>query len=473
VNILVAGATGYVGSLLVPKLIEKGHNVRCLARNPEKAKSLFPEYVEIVKGDVLSPETLRDGMKGIEVAYYLVHAMGAWGDFKNRDAISASNFGNAAARAGIKRIIYLGGLGKNDDKLSPHLKSRHQTGKLLGISGVPVTELRASIIIGAGSASFEITRDLVKRLPFMVTPKWVNSLCEPIGIDDVLFYLTSCVEEEKTVGQILEIGGGDILTYMDMMRQVGEIMGRRFIALKVPVLTPKLSAYWLNLVTSVPMSLAFPLVEGLKNDTICTDNTIRELIPHKTMKFKDAVTKALEKGKTDFLEARWTQAYVDRGSEPEKRNSYEILRCERLVFSAYTPEKIFHHIKAIGGDKGWYYGNTMLRLRGILDRLMGGIGNRTGRRDPHNLRVGDTVDFWRVEKYEENKYVKLVSEIMLPGMLWLEFIVENNGEKTVLREIFSFIPDGLIGYIYWYIFLPVHIVIFTNMAKEIVKQCSE
>jgi uncharacterized protein YbjT (DUF2867 family) len=474
-KILVAGGTGYVGSLLVPALLKKGYKVRCLARNPDKVKSRAWHDIEVMKGDVLDRESLKKALKGIDMAYYLVHAMGARGDFCHRDSLSASNFGHACAGAGVKRIIYLGGLGSDDDKtLSTHLKSRHQVGRLLGVSGVPVTELRASIIIGAGSASFEITRDLVKKLPLMITPKWVNSLCEPVAIDDVLYYLVECVENELTTGQILEIGGGETLTYLDMMRQIGEVMGKRFFVIKVPVLTPKLSAYWLNLVTSVPMSLAFPLVEGLKNDTICNDSTIRELIPYKTMSFKDAVRKALEKENTDFLESRWTYAFFDTGSDLQKKSSYEILRCERVLVSGATGEKIFHYIKSIGGNTGWYYGNWLFTLRGIFDRILGGIGTRKGRPSKFNLNAGDTVDFWRVDKYEEGKYLKLVSELRMPGILWLEFIASSHSsEKTLFREIFTFIPDGMAGYIYWYLTLPVHLFLFSNMARRIIKKAEE
>ncbi|MEQ8189636.1 MAG: DUF2867 domain-containing protein [Candidatus Eremiobacterota bacterium] len=469
-NILVAGSTGYVGSLLIPALLKHGYKVRCLARNPDKVRSRNWEGAEVIKGDVLDRESLKEAVKGIDIAFYLVHAMGTWGDFVNRDALSASNFGHSCADAGVRRIIYLGGLGKSDDKyLSDHLKSRHQVGKLLGVSGVPVTELRASIIIGAGSASFEITRDLVKRLPLMITPEWVNSLCEPVSIDDVIFYLVSCIEYENTSGKILEIGGGEILTYLDMMRLVGEVMKKRFFVVKVPVLTPKLSAYWLNLVTSVPMSLAFPLVEGLKNDTICTDFTIRDLIPRRTMGFKESVKKALQKENTDFLESRWTYAFFETCSDLQQKSSYEILRCERVVFSEVKGEKIFHCIKSIGGNTGWYYGNWLFTLRGIFDRLIGGIGTRKG--SPPLLNTGDTVDFWRVDKYEEGKYLKLVSELKMPGILWLEFIISSYGsDKSLLREIFTFIPDGIAGYIYWYVTLPVHVFLFSNMAKRIVKK---
>ena len=381
-RILVTGATGYVGGRLVPELIKEGYYIRCLARNPEKVKGRNWKNIDVVKGDVLKPETLAPALEGIDIAYYLIHAMGKWGDFKERDAKSAHNFAEAAKKAGIKRIIYLGGLAYEKDNLSPHLKSRHETGKILASTGIAVTEFRASIIIGSGSASFEITRDLVKNLPFMITPKWVNSLCEPIAIKDVIYYLKECLNFPKTEGEILEIGGGEVLTYLDMMRKTGEVMSRKFYVIKVPVLTPRLSAYWLNLVTSVPMSLAFPLVEGLKNDTVCKDGKIKELMPHETMKFKESVKKALEEERKDFLASRWNEAYTTPLISSKQKVSHEVLRCERVVFSFAKKEKIFQVIKSLGGNRGWIYGNFLLWSRGVLDRLIGGVGTIKGRRHP-------------------------------------------------------------------------------------------
>lgn len=466
-KILVAGASGYVGSRLVPRLLEKGFAVRCLARNPEKLKGRSWKGVEIVKGDVLNPDTLFPALQGIEVAYYLVHAMGNAGDFSENDAVSARNFSRAATEAGVQRIIYLGGLGDEEQNLSEHLQSRQEVGAILGETGIPVTELRASIIIGSGSASFEIIRDLVKKLPLMITPRWVNSLCQPVAIRDVVSYLTLVVEEPRTAGEVYDIGGREVLPYADMMRQVAEVMGTRLRILNVPVLTPRLSAYWLNLVTSVPMSIAFPLVEGLRNDTVCRDNRIRELLPIPLTPFKEAVARALNIEKQYGVESRWTEASTYETAESDA-NHYRLLKDVRVVYTEIAPEKVFRTLQKIGGKTGWYYAGWAWKLRGIFDRMIGGVGMRRGRRHPLDLRVGDTLDFWRVEEFQPEKYLKLRAEMKVPGVAWLEFKVSSEGGKTVLNQTASFKPASWFGVAYWYAMMPFHFFIFRNMARKIV-----
>jgi uncharacterized protein YbjT (DUF2867 family) len=468
-NIFIAGASGYVGSRLVPRLLEKKYPVRCLARNPEKLKGRSWKGVEIVQGDVLKPGTLLPLLQGIDIAYYLVHAMGNSEDFSEKDAVSARNFARAAAEAGVQRIIYLGGLGDEEQNLSEHLKSRQEVGAILGETGIPVTELRASIIIGSGSASFEIIRDLVKKLPLMITPRWVNSLCQPIAIRDVLNYLSGILEEPRTAGQIYDIGGEEKLTYSDMMRLVAEVMGKKLFIIYVPVLTPRLSAYWLNLVTTVPMSIAFPLVEGLRNDTVCRDNRIRELVPIPLTPFNLAVKRALDIEKQQGVESRWTEAssYEVREILPGK---HRCLKDVRVIYCDISPEKIFARVQKIGGDTGWYYANWSWKLRGILDRLIGGMGMRRGRRHPVDLRVGDALDFWRVEEFQAGRYLKLRAEMKVPGVAWLEFKTEKNeAGKTVFQQIASFKPDNWLGSVYWYATSPAHFFIFRNMAKQIVE----
>jgi len=466
-KILVAGASGYVGSRLVPRLTEKGFEVRCLARNPEKLAGRSWKDVEFVKGDVLMPDTLLPALHGIDAAYYLIHAMGNAGDFSEKDAISARNFAEAAAKAGIQRIIYLGGLGDHGDNLSEHLKSRQEVGKILGESGVPVTELRASVIIGSGSASFEIIRDLVKKLPLMITPRWVNSLCQPIAIRDVLNYFIGVLEEPRAAGEVYDIGGREVLPYADMMRQVAEVMGTRLRIFNVPVLTPRLSAYWLNLVTSVPMSIAFPLVEGLRNDTICRDNRIRELLPIPLTPFKEAVARALNIEKQYGVESRWTEASTYQAAEGAA-NRYRLLKDVQVIHTGIAPEKVFRSLQKIGGNTGWYYANWAWKLRGAFDRMIGGVGMRRGRRHPVDLRVGDTLDFWRVVEFQPGKYLKLRAEMKIPGIAWLEFTVGSEGEKTFLNQTASFKPAGWFGVAYWYAMMPFHFFIFRNMARKIV-----
>ncbi len=462
-KILVAGATGYVGGLLVPLLLEKGFPVRCMARNPAKLAAREWKTQDRIAADTLDPSSLDAAMAGIDIAYYLIHAMGSKGDFKRKDIVSARNFAHAAAKAGIQRIIYLGGLGREADGLSDHLRNRQEVGSVLRETGVDVTELRASIIIGAGSASFEIIRDLVKKLPVMITPRWVQSQAEPIAIEDVLFYLIASLEEPRTIDQVLEIGGGDILTYGGMMKQVAAVMNKRLVMIKVPVLTPHLSAYWLNLVTTVPMSLAFPLVEGLKNDTICHDHRIRKWLPGNLIPFQEAVRRALNQKLPD---SRWTEASGESEELLPEEERY-FIKDERLVHTDVRSEKLFGVVQRIGGENGWYYANWIWRLRGFLDRLIGGVGMRRGRRHPVELRVGDAVDFWRLQTMIPGKMIKLRAEMKLPGTAWLQFNVSESAGGSVLEQTAIFEPAGHFGQLYWLVLKPVHFFVFRNMARNI------
>jgi len=468
-KIAVLGASGYVGGRLVPKLIAEGHSVRCLARNPEKLSSRDWPSAEIVYGDVLDAESLAPALQNIDVLYYLVHSMQGKADFKNLDIRAAQNCGMAARAAGVKRIIYLGALAKESPHLSSHLQSRQEVGNILRKAGIELTELRASIIIGSGSASFEIIRDLVKKLPVMITPRWVKSLCEPISIDNVLQYLLACLEEPRTVNQILEIGGGEVLSYGQMMKAVAEVMGKRLLMIPVPVLTPRLSGYWLNIVTTVPMSIAHPLVEGLRNDSVTTDQRIRQWIDIPLLPFKEAVGKALREDQQGLLASRWTEAGNSRPTG-EKPIEQKILQDYRMIESEIPADKIFHSIQTVGGDNGWYYANWLWKLRGILDRMIGGVGLRRGRRHPVDIRVGDAIDFWRVEKYEAGRLLRLKAEMKLPGDAWLELKVRSVSTKNSLFEqTATFLPGNWLGYLYWYAILPLHLLVFRNMAKQIVK----
>ena len=470
-KILLTGASGYVGSRLLLRLIERGYPLRCLARNPAKLTHRHLNRVEIVKGDTLDPSTLNGVFEGIDIAYYLIHSMTDSANFEEKDIHSAQNFVTAAREAGVKRIIYLGGLGDSEENLSAHLYSRQHVGKILAESGIPVTELRASIIIGSGSASFEIIRDLVKKLPFMITPRWVRSKCQPIAIRDVLNYLVHVIEKPESSGKIFDIGGDEVLTYEDMMRRVARINGKRLRILHVPVLTPHLSAYWLNLVTAVPMRLAFPLIEGLRNDTIRRDHKIDDLIPFQKTPFDEAVRRALSLEQERQIESRWTEA--DTFTPLPVNFSYQTLYDRQKIQSTVNADLVFEKVRTIGGENGWYYANWAWRLRGLFDRLIGGVGMRRGRRHPFDLRIGDTLDFWRVEDYSPGKFLKLRAEMKLPGAAWLEFNVEQDKSVSYLNQIASFIPYNFFGYIYWYLLLPAHYFIFRNMARKIIASAEE
>jgi len=471
--ILLAGGTGYIGGLLLPRLRERNASVRCLARSPEKLQHLEDTGVEVVEGDVLEPDTLPPAMEGMDTAYYLIHSMGSGGDFHERDLAGARHFANAAEEAGINRIIYLGGLAREEDgELSEHLKSRQEVGRALASTDVPVTELRASIIIGSGSASFEIIRDLVEKLPLMITPKWVESKCEPIAVEDVITYLERCLDTPETVGEELEIGGGEVYTYAEMMQVVADEMGRTVRMIVVPVLTPRLSAYWLNLITSVPMQIAYPLVDGLRNDSFCRDTRIREMIPISLTSFRQAIRETMKEEPEDLLASRWTAA--TRRQPDDHETSDEVsdpLRDRQIIRTDASPEKLFRRVSRIGGENGYYVADALWRIRGFIDRLLGGPGLRRGRRDPEHLRAGDTVDFWRVERVRENEYVRLRAEMKLPGTAWLEFQMDAEpGEQTRFRQEATFAVDSFFGYLYWFVLLPFHLLIFRRMAREIVAE---
>jgi uncharacterized protein YbjT (DUF2867 family) len=468
VNVLVTGATGYIGSQLVPELLAAGHRVRCLARNPAKLPAGLAPRVESVRGDAFDPSSLGPALAGMDVAYYLIHSMGATGDaFAERDRSAARNFAAAAAAAGVGRIVYLGGLGRDASGLSEHLRSRQETGDVLREGSVPVTELRAAIIVGSGSASFEIMRDLAKKLPLMICPRWVASRCEPIAVRDVLFYLVGVLGEPRTVGRTFEIGGGEVHTYADLLRTTASVLGQRLRLVTVPFLTPRLSAYWLNLVTAVPMSLAFPLVEGLRYDVVCQEAAIRGLLPRTLTPFRAAVAEALGPEGRPGVEARWTGASTEAAARPWPE-ARPLLRDARVARSALAPAALFDRVRRVGGTTGWYFANALWELRGAIDRTLGGVGMRRGRRDPVDLRVGDAVDFWRVERFEDGRVLTLRAEMKVPGQARLTFEVEAvDGDGSCLRQTAEFHPEGLAGRAYWWALLPVHALVFGQMARRI------
>ena len=473
-RVLVTGATGYIGGRLVPELLAAGHAVRCVARDPRRLDGRF-EGAEIVRGDVFDAPSLDAAMDGCEVAYYLVHSMsGRRGDFADRDREAAQTFGEAAARAGVRRIVYLGGLGNagRAAKLSRHLRSRHEVGEHLRASGVPVTEFRAAIIVGSGSVSFEMLRYLTERLPVMVAPRWVRTRCQPVAIRDVLAYLIAALETPESAGRIIEIGGADVLEYREMMLRYAAIRGlvRRIVI--VPVLTPRLSSYWIHLVTPIPASIAQPLVDGLFNEVIVDDPSARALFPAIVpMGYDDAVRLALDRLESNGPATTWFDAFrVENlpGEFSGVNQGMFVDRRERVTTA--SAHDVFDVVRSLGGARGWLYADWLWELRGLMDRLVGGIGTRRGRRSPNGLRVGDAVDFWRVEAYRPNELLRLRAEMKLPGYAWLEFELRD-GESggTCLRQTAFFEPRGAFGMLYWYAVLPFHGFIFANMATRIVR----
>lgn len=472
--ILVAGATGYIGRRLVADLVERGERVRCIARSPEKLSSeQWRSQVEVVRGDLLDAGTLDGAFDGVDVVYYLVHSMSGTGDWERRDRVAAENVRDAAARSGTGLIVYLGGLGSETAELSPHLRSRHEVGTILAGGPVPVTELRAAMIIGSGSASFEMLRNLVEVLPVMVTPKWVDTRCQPIGIRDVLAYLVAVIDEPRAIGRVLEIGGADVLTYRQMMQVFAEEAGlRRRWIVPVPVLTPRLSSLWIGLVTPLPVPLARALVDSLVNEVVVDDHSIDEIVPYSPMPYRRAVQLALRRVADLAVTTRWTDADSTPAdpvpTDPNWSGGTVLEDEQEVTVDAPAPE-VFAVVSGIGGERGWLVADWLWHLRGFVDRLLGGIGMRRGRRHPDELRAGDAVDFWRVEALEPDHLVRLRAEMKLPGEAWLEWRIEPDasGGRTRLHQRARFHPRGLAGRAYWYALLPFHRLIFGPLARRI------
>ncbi len=467
-SVLVLGATGYVGSHLTRWLVSRGHTVRCLVRDRAKAQALRLEHAELIEGDALRPETLDAAVKGIDAVYYLIHSMAAGeGDFEELDRQAAHNVAQEARVAGIGRIIYLGGLGRRGADQSPHLRSRHQVADILRTSDIPVTEFRAAVVAGPGGISFEMVHHLVNRLPFMICPRWVDIKTQPIALEDALRYLGECLEKQETAGQVIDIGGPDVLTYRDMMVIVSGVLGLRRFFIRVPVLTPRLSSYWLKLVTPLPVATARALIESVRSETVCENDGAQEYFGFSTESFESAARRALAPVRAE------NPTPIDPASETTDGiiDASHFKTDRRIADAAVGSDRLFDTVAAIGGDAGWYYADWLWRLRGAVDRVLGGIGFRKGRRDPVEVAVGDAIDFWRVERYDPGKRLLLRAEINVWGKAWLEFAVEPMSDASSrLIQTAWYYPRGLFGLIYWYGVLPVHVMIFKGMAASIARR---
>ncbi len=480
--ILVTGGTGYVGGRLIPRLLDAGYKIRAMARSPERLLcrpwGRHPG-IEVVAGDAMDREAFVRAAQGCGVAYYLIHSMNAAkGKFARADRTAAENMLAAAEQNKLARIIYLGGLGEQDhEALSKHLKSRHEVEKILMGGSIPVTNLRAAMILGSGSASFEMLRYLVDRLPMMITPRWVRTPCQPISIRNVLDYLERSLLSPATAGQTLDIGGPDILTYRDLIQIYAEEAGlRKRLIIPVPVLTPWLSAKWVHLVTPVPASIAQPLAEGLSIPVVCKDNRIRDMVPVKLYDSRETIRAALDRIRQEEVDTCW----FDGGGvlppewttcgDADYAGGTVLREGHRIVLEA-GPEDIWETVQKIGGRNGWYFAQSLWWLRGLLDRAVGGPGLRRGRRDPVDLRVGDGLDFWRVVALEPPHRMLLLAEMKAPGDALLELRIRNEGQKrSSLEMVARFLPRGLAGMAYWYSLLPAHKWLFEGMLKKVAQQ---
>jgi uncharacterized protein YbjT (DUF2867 family) len=477
---LVTGATGYIGGRLVPELLAAGYTVRCMARDPGKlANRPWSDDVEVAKADVTEPAALRQALAGCDVAYYLIHSLGTGASFERRDREAARTFADAARNAGVSRIVYLGGMisGRESD-LSPHLRSRGEVGDILLGSGVPTAALQAAVIIGSGSASFEMLRYLTERLPAMITPKWVGTRIQPVAVRDVLRYLVGAATLPPTVNRRFDIGGPDVLTYADMMRRyaaVAKLPPRLLVP--VPLLTPSLSSHWVGLVTPVPAGLAKPLVESLRVEVVASEHDIAQYIPDPPgglLPLDRAIELALAHTREGDVSTSWSSAGIPGApsdplpSDPDWAGG-SLYVDERSSVVDAPPEALWRVIERIGGATGWYSLRAAWAARGLMDRLAGGVGLRRGRRDPVHLRPGDALDFWRVEAITPGELLRLRAEMKLPGLAWLELHVgrDDNG-RTSYRQRAIFQPHGLAGHAYWRSISPFHGVVFGGMLRNII-----
>ena len=475
---LVTGATGYIGGRLVPDLLAAGHRVRVMSRSPERLRDHpWAGQVEIVRADAGDTDQVAAACAGVDVVYYLIHALGSGPAFEQTDRETARRMARAVRAAGVGRLVYLGGLEPQGEELSPHLRSRAEVAAILLDSGVPTVVLRAAIILGSGSASFEMLRYLTERLPVMVTPRWVHSRIQPIAVRDVLRYLVACALLPPSVHRCFDIGGPDVMTYAEMMQRYAEVAGlpRRRI-LPVPFFSPSLSSHWVGVVTPVPASIARPLVESLRNTVVCGEHDIAAYVPDPPgglLGFDEAVRLAIQKVRSYAVATRWSSASVPGApsdplpTDPDWAGG-SVYVDERSRATAAAPQALWRVVEGIGGDTGWYSFPLAWEVRGWLDRLVGGVGLRRGRRHPRDLYVGEALDWWRVEELEEGRLLRLRAEMRLPGLAWLEFHVEHEpGGGSRLRQRATFFPRGLLGQLYWWAVTPFHGIVFGGMLRNI------
>ncbi len=477
-TILVTGATGYVGSRLVPRLLAANYKVKAVARSQAKLQNRSWSHdpnIKLIEADLLDYNSIEKALQNCDAAYYLVHSMNPeTTNFKEADKQAAQNMIKAADSINLSRIIYLGGLGEQSTSLSKHLSSRAEVAQILQSGKTKTTVLRAAMIIGSGSASFEILRYLVERLPIMITPKWVLTPSQPIAIRNVLQYLLACLETESTIGDTFDIGGPETITYKDLMTIYAQESGiGHKLIIPVPVFTPKLSSYWIHLVTPVPAYIAQPLAEGLRNPAVCQETNIQKLIPQKLLTVREAIRLALDRTQHQQIESHWTDAGIIAPAEwysssDPKWAGGTIYSDARKITVNTSSEKLWQNIISLGGKTGWYWGNWLWGLRGLLDRLIGGVGLHRGRRHPHTLSTGDCLDFWRVKEIEPNKRLLLIAEMKLPGEATLEFKLKKiDDQNTEVQQIARFLPKGLAGMTYWNLISPLHALVFNGMLRGI------
>lgn len=468
-RVLATGSTGYIGGRLVPRLLDRGHLVRCIARDPSHLDGRGWAGAEIVGGDLVDRDAVARALHDIEVAYYLVHSMASEKSFRERDHEMARIFGEEAARADVRRIVYLGGLGDPALVRSKHLVSRQEVGRALASYGVPTVDFRAAVIVGSGSVSFEMLRALTERLPFMVTPRWIDTKCQPIGLRDVLDYLLEALEHPTAQGTY-EIGGRDVLTYREMMQAYAHLRGLHRLIIALPVPRPQWSSRFVDLVTPIPYRLAQPLVESLRHEVIVRDDRALREFAVRPIGYTEAVTRALARVVSDEVETTWASSLATGSDRTEGRQlaTHEGMLYERhRVRVAASPAEVFAVVCSLGGDSGWPAGNWLWQLRGMMDRMVGGVGMRRGRRHPRELRVGDPIDFWRVEAMEEPHLLRLRAEMKLPGEAWLQFEVTADPDGCTVEQTAFYDPRGLLGYLYWYAVVPFHRFIFPGLLATV------
>jgi uncharacterized protein YbjT (DUF2867 family) len=473
-KILVTGATGYVGGRLIPELLRAGHDIRCLVRDASRLPDKWwSDQVETIEGDVLDEKSLIGVFAGIESAYYLIHSLGGFEqDLASTEEQAARNFGRLAHEQDVDRIIYLGGIEPASSQTSKHLSSRVKTGEILRSSGVSVTEFRAGVIVGSGSLSFELIRYLTERVPLLITPKWVRTKTQPIGIRDILSYLTQALDTPESRDQIVEIGGSEVLSYGDMFAKYAKLRRLRRPILKVPVLTPRLSSLWVGLVTPINTKIARLLIDGLDNEVVVTNPRALTMFDIRPASYSAAVSRALIRFDSDDVETYWSGSISSGMSDNQVYST--LVKSENLITEKTTvivntsPEAVFEVVSSLGGDVGWLYANYLWRLRGFIDTALGGIGMRKSRRSKKALQQGDTIDFWRVERIEAPSYLLLRAEMKLPGLAWLEFNISKQADlKTIITQTAYYEPKGVAGILYWYLFSIPHRFIFPGLLKQI------